>query len=195
MDTLDRLQRRAGEATPAERISGFVFSGLIALVSQGQGEAPFDALRATRRFPKRIIPFLKYPASDFLALTQMLVEHRLARGEQFQSVLEAVGDVGTRAFFDSPPGQLMQTLNGGNVQRMLTYAATAYDITYSFGSRKVEHTGSRSSTLRYTGDVLGPAIQSGVVKAGLGLTCNVDIATTLVDCDENGRNFCLGISW
>ncbi len=195
MDTLERLKRRRELATPDERISGFVFSALMQVVARSLGDTPIAELRARGHFPKRVIPFLKYPGADFLALTQVLVEHRLAGGEQLHPVLESVGDVGTRSFLESPPGQLMQTLNGANVHRMLAYAAVAYDITYSFGTRKVERESERSAELRYSGDVLGPSVQSGVVKVGLGLPCNVQITTTLVDCDDNGRNFCLGIAW
>ena len=87
MDTLERLQHRAEVANPEERISGFVFSGLVQLVARSQGEAPVAELRSRGRFPKRIIPFLKYPAADLLALTRVMVVHRVAVGELLQPVV------------------------------------------------------------------------------------------------------------
>jgi uncharacterized protein (TIGR02265 family) len=74
-------------------------------------------------------------------------------------------------------------------------AAVAYRTVYTFGERTYERTGDRTSALRYKRELMGPAIQTGVVKLGLGQINGVEIRVEPVDEREHGLDFTLRLSW
>lgn len=195
VDSLQNLRARQRAAGPDDQMTGFVFNGLLHHSTTLLGEEATARMRAEAQVPMRIVALFKYPVATFLAFTDLLAQRRVYAEQDFDFFLETIGDLGTRPFLESSAGQLMQMLNGGNVHRMMAYTPTAYDTVYTFGKRKAERTGERSGTMEYRGDLLGPAAQCGVLKVGLGLTCQAVISTALLQCDATGREFKIGVSW
>lgn len=195
MDSLELLRKRRAKARPEDMVAGMVFNGVLELARREVGDDLRRELHAISGLPNRTIPFLKYPVAGFLDMSAVLIERLVERGEPLMRAFERIGFAGTEAFFASAVGQTMMAMNGGNLHRMGSVASTAYASVYSYGTRRYERTGERSAVLHFTGDFMGPWVQSGVVKVGLGKMNKVQLAVGIVGLADEGRTFTFELSW
>ena len=195
MDSLEQLRQRKTRVQPGFEVSGMAFEGVLKTLAHELGETRASELRRDPFMPKRVIGLFKYPMSTYMELADLGAELLRAQGWTFTRALQAFGTASVEAFFESPVGRLMLAMNGGNAQRLLGAAAVAYKTIYSFGERTYEPLGPKEGVFHYRIELAGPALQSGVLMAGLRDSMGLTPALAYEGANADGSEFSLRLSW
>lgn len=195
MDSRDELLRRRTRATASDQVPGMFFSGLLGLIERDGGPERAAKIRAERRFPKRVLSFLRYPAADFLDVVDgIALELSALEKRAYDAALVRVGGGMIQTFMEGPVGKTMLSMLGGDAHRMMSGASTAYATTFSFGKRQYVKRSAQTGEFICRGELLGPQVTRGVLQVGLELSCPVVVATR-IDAQTDSENFTVALSW
>lgn len=195
MDSAEDLQRRRAACTAADAVPGMFFNSTLEWVLREAGADAAASVQTTRAFPRRVIPFLRYPARDYLDVVEGAANAVVAaKGLSFNDALVKIGMTMISVFMHGPVGKTMRTMLGGQPHRMMGGATSAYTVTFSFGEREYQRRTATEGALVCRRELLGPAITEGVLKCGLELTCPVQVTTAIED-QQSPSDFTVVVRW
>jgi uncharacterized protein (TIGR02265 family) len=196
LDDQARLRRRRLLVRPADQSSGFVFHGILDLVSRRAGREVGGQLREDCGVPRHIIPVLKYPAAQLLGLVDGAMD-RLREVEPLDdgTLLEQLGAHTVEPYLDSPMGRLVLHLYSRSALELLGIAPTAFRATHTFGEMRVEPSEGRVARLVLQDMLLGPAYVAGIVRVGVKAICRLDADVQLESASDEGSHFTLNVRW
>ncbi len=194
MDSREELLRRQALAGPSDVVQGMFFGAVAGLVEREAGAERAAALRTSRRFPKRPVPFMRYPAADFLAVVDEAIGELTARKLPYPEALHAVGMGIVETFMEGPVGKLMVSMLGGDPNRMLGGGPSAYAATFSFGKREYVRRSESEGAFRFSRELLGPEISRGILKQGIELSCPVTVTTRIEEAKDT-TEFAVQVTW
>jgi uncharacterized protein (TIGR02265 family) len=121
------LERRLALATPEDSVRGMFFRSVVEVMrALGGEEAVERCLRECGE--RRFVDFTCYPTSSFLRLLWTAAWLLKDGYGDFEGALRALGRRGATDFFASATGRPLQTLLGGNPNRLLDSLPMAYAV-------------------------------------------------------------------
>ncbi|MGQ0508566.1 MAG: TIGR02265 family protein [Myxococcaceae bacterium] len=192
MDTSRTLALRIQRCTDRDVILGMFFETTLARYAELKSGAEVAALRKELSGKDSYTSFFRYPARDLLRLLEMTT-HRL--GSKFADYIEDFGRSAVKNFLDSPIGKTMLLVGGDSPNRLVASAPAGFRACTSYGERSYQKTGDRSGTLRFTGELLGPAWPTGNVKQAIEMVYKISPKVVIVPKSDDQSDFELQLSW
>jgi uncharacterized protein (TIGR02265 family) len=158
------LERRCRLATPADTARGLFFNGMLAgLEALGDEALVKRCLEASGQL--RFIDFFSYPIGTYLRMVSCALQTLEQRYGSSEEALRQIGMRATRSYLGTTAGRALLLVGAGSPKRMVDTLPSTYNVSTTFGERRVEWTGQRSGRLVGKREFLPYPFHEGVLLA------------------------------
>lgn len=182
------LAGRIALTTPHDTVKGSIFRSVVVELEKRLPDDPrIPELRA-RYVKSAWRDFSNFPVTEYLTLVYQAAELIEPIVGGFREALTALGHGVALAFLDSAVGKLALTMTSGrDPLAMLSYAASVYAVSASYGRRTYLRRGPHEAVLQLRRDFMPPDYHRGAVRAGVqyhGHQADVEVESlALLDMD------------
>lgn len=182
------LAQRIALSTPQDTVKGSLFRSVVAVLEQRLPEDPRIPELKTRFVKSVWRDFSNFPVGEYLTLVYTAAELLEPVTGGIREAQTALGHGVSLAFLDSAVGKLALTMTSGrDPLAMLSYAASVYAVSASYGKRTYLRSGPHEAVLQLRRDFLPPDYHRGAVMAGVqfhGHAADVEVQSlSLLDMD------------
>jgi uncharacterized protein (TIGR02265 family) len=182
------LSQRIALSTPQDTVKGSIFRSVVVELERRLPDDPRIPELRSRYVKSAWRDFSNFPVAEYLTLVYQAAELLEPLTGGFEEALTALGHGVSLAFLDSAVGKLALTMTSGrDPLAMLSYAASVYAVSASYGRRTYLRRGPHEAVLQLRRDFMPPAYHRGAVRAGVsfhGHPADVEVESfSLLDMD------------
>lgn|GEM_PF-4828146 len=182
------LAQRIALSTPQDTVKGSLFRSVVTELERRLPDDPRIPELKTRFVKSAWRDFSNFPVGEYLTLVYAAAELLETKTGSFREGLSELGHGVSLAFLDSAVGKLALTMTRGrDPLAMLSYAASVYAVSASYGKRTYLRRGPHEAVLQLRRDFLPADYHRGAVRAGVqfhGHPADVEVESfSLLDLD------------